>query len=372
LFYKEGGQYAKDFRGWIKENLHPETLELLDTLVAEHKQNEVESKKHAEALVAYRDNLKKLETKRRKQEKEEVKEAEEVKRKKKTRKERVTNMREAEVEAGGSEETIEPFTQADLKNLPTVQQLTEVLTELHPSIIRTLERGDTRAALELLAQAKNNKYYAELAQRLLDTGFTAKTRLILPDALESLSNDPQVTESLNERLDTLRDLVTALYPQEQQAAIISDLKSGKLRNLIFALDTMQDTLSSNKGTESNQQLLDSVMDLVNSEFAWDGKYDPASDTIVMRQGKGKLTNHLMLHESIHAAASHLLDNPDRLTGIQRAGYDRLNELFQYSKNIMAEKGITTDDFYGLQDLHEFVSEAQELHELVSVVRTVRY
>tara|TARA_R110000868_G_scaffold405062_1_gene683978 strand:- start:5886 stop:13121 length:7236 start_codon:yes stop_codon:yes gene_type:complete len=372
LFYKEGGQYAEDFRGWIKENLHPETLELLDTLVAEHKQNEAESKKHAEALIAYKDNLKKLETKRRKQEKEEVREAEEAKRKKKTRKERVTNMQEAEVELGESEETIEPFTQADLKNLPTVQQLTEVLTELHPSIVRTLERGDTRAALELLAQAKNNKYYSELARRLLDTGFTAKTRLILPGALESLSNDPKIKESLDERLDVLRDMVVALYPQEQQATIISDLKSGDLRNLISVLGTIQDTLKENGGTESNQQLVNSVEDLINNEFAWDGKYDPASDTIVMRQGKGKLTNHLMLHESIHAAASHLLDNPDRLTGIQRAGYDQLNELFQYSKNIMAEKGITSDDFYGLQDLHEFVSEALTNPKLQALLRSIRY
>lgn len=372
LFYKEGGQYAKDFREWIKENLHPETLELLDTLVAEHKQNEVESKKHAGALIAYKDNLKKLETKRRKQEKEEVKEAEEAKRKKKTRKERATSMREAEVEAGESETTLEPFTEVDLENLPTVQMLTEVLTQLHPSIIRTLERGDTRAALELLAQAKSNKYYAELAQRLLDTGFTAKTRFIETDALESLSNDPQIKKSLDKRLDALRDLVTALYPQEQQAAIISELKSGKLRNLIFVLDTVQDTLKENGGTESNQQLVNSVVDLVNKQFAWDGKYDPASDTIVMRQGNGKLTNHLMLHESIHAAASHLLDNPDRLVGIQRAGYDQLNELFQYSKKVLAQKGITSEELYGLNDLHEFLSEALTNPELQALLRSIRY
>jgi hypothetical protein len=49
-------------------------------------------------------------------------------------------------------------------------------------------------------------------------------------------NDPQVTESLDERLDALRDLIVTLYPQEQQATIIEGLKSGKLRNLIFALD----------------------------------------------------------------------------------------------------------------------------------------
>jgi hypothetical protein len=38
------------------------------------------------------------------------------------------------------------------------------------------------------------------------------------------------------------------------------------------------------GLSQISNLLDSVTDLVNKEFAWDGKYDPASDTIVMRQG----------------------------------------------------------------------------------------
>jgi hypothetical protein len=195
--------------------------------------------------------------------------------------------------------------------------LTELLTELHPSIVRTLQKGDTRAALELLAQAKNNRYYSELAQRILDTGFTAKTRLINENTLESLSNDPQVTESLNERIEALRDLVVTLYPQEQQAEIIAGLKSGELSSLSAALDTMRGTLKKNGGTQSNQQLLDSVEDLVNREFSWDGKYDPASDTIVIRRGEGRLTNHLLLHESIHAATSHLIDNADRLVGVQR-------------------------------------------------------
>jgi hypothetical protein len=49
-----------------------------------------------------------------------------------------------------------------------------MLYDVHPAIVRELEKGNTRKALELLAQTKNNKYYAELAQRLLDTGFTAK------------------------------------------------------------------------------------------------------------------------------------------------------------------------------------------------------
>jgi hypothetical protein len=367
-FFKEGGKYAQDFRAWIAANLDPATLELLDELVAENKQNAAESEKFAKAISEYNEKLDAVvEKERREAEKNGAKLPKAPRRKK--AKERLSQMQEeAETEAGEGEEVLSPTTQINLQNLPTV----EMLTEVHPSIRRLLEQGETRKALELLAQTKNNKYYAELAQRLLDTGFTAKTRLIEADALESLSNDPQVTESLNERLDTLRDMVVALYPQEQQASIISDLKSGKLRNLIFALDTIQDTLSSNKGTESNQQLLDSVVDLVNEEFAWDGKYDPASDAIVMRQGSGKLTNHLLLHETVHAAASHLIDNADSLVGIQRQGYDRLVELFEYSKDMMSQQGVTDNPFYGLQDLHEFVSEALTNPKLQAVLRSYRY
>jgi len=366
-FYREGGEYAQDFRAWIAANLDPATLELLDELVAENKQNAEAKKQYRKAKAEYNKQLKNQVAEGRKAEKNAAKLPKAPRRNK--AKDRLSQMQEeAETEAGEGEEVLSPTQQVNLENIPSL----EILYDVHPSIVRELEKGNTRKALELLAQTKNNKYYAELAQRLLDTGFTAKTRLIEADALESLSNDPRVKESLNERLDTLRDLVVALYPQEQQASIISDLKSGKLRNLVFALDTMQDTLSSNKGTESNQQLLDSVVDLVNEEFAWDGKYDPASDTIVMRQGSGKLTNHLLLHETVHAAASHLIDNAESLVGVQRQGYERLVELFEYSKNMMSQQGVTDNPFYGLQDLHEFVSEALTNPKLQAVLRSYRY
>jgi len=367
-FFKEGGKYAQDFRAWIAANLDPATLELLDELVVENKQNAAESEKFAKAISEYNEKLDAVVEKERREAEKNGAKLPKAPRKKNAKERLSKTQEEAETEVGEGEEVLSPTIEINIQNLPTV----EMLTEVHPSIRRLLEQGETRKALELLAQTKNNKYYAELAQRLLDTGFTAETRLIEADALESLSNDPQVTESLNERLDTLRDLVVALYPQEQQASIISDLKSGKLRNLVFALDTIQDTLSSNKGTESNQQLLDSVIDLVNEEFAWDGKYDPVSDTIVMRQGAGKLTNHLLLHETVHAASSYLIDNADKLVGIQRQGYDRLEELFAYSKDMMSQQGVTDNPFYGMTSLHEFVAEALTNPKLQAVLRSYRY
>ena len=373
LFYKEGGQYAKDFREWVEANLQPETVAVLDELIQEHKQTIVSNKQYAEAKSRRQDRIEEIAEKKREAAEKNGAKLPKAPRKKRTAKERLSRMQEeAEVEAGEGEVTIEPFTEANLKNLPTVQQLANLMQEPHPSILRLLNNGDTRGALELLAQVKDNKYYAELAQRILDTGFTAETRLIKPDTMESLSNDPQVKKSLDERLRALRDLVVTLYPQEQQAAIIDGLRSGKLRNLIFAVETMQDTLEQNGGTESNQMLLDSVAELVNKQFAWNGKYDPASDTIVMREGSGHLTNHLLLHETLHAAASHLIDNKDRLVGIQRQGYERLDELYQYSKNMFSQKGIDLSTVYGLQDIHEFLSEALTDPEFQALLRSIRY
>ncbi len=373
LFYKEGGQYAKDFREWVEANLQPETVALLDELIQDHKQTIIADKQYAQAKSRRQDRIEEIAEKKREAAEKNGAKLPKAPRKKRTAKERLSQMQEeAEVEAGEGEVTIEPFTEANLKNLPTVQQLANLMQEPHPSILRLLKNGDTRAALELLAQVKDNKYYAELAQRILDTGFTAKTRLIKLDTIESLSNDPRVKESLDERLRSLRDLVVALYPQEQQATIIDGLQSGKLRNLIFAVETMQDTLEQNGGTESNQMLLGSVAQLINEQFEWDGKYDPATDKIVMREGAGHLTNHLLLHETLHAAASHLIDNKDRLIGVQRQGYERLDELYQYSKNMFSQKGIDLSTVYGLQDIHEFLSESLTNPEFQALLRSIRY
>jgi hypothetical protein len=112
--------------------------------------------------------------------------------------------------------------------------------------------------------------------------------------------------------------------------------------------------------------------LFNRQYAWDGKYDPVSDSIVLRSGAGKLTNHLFLHEALHAATLHLIDNKDKLTGIQRQGYDRLVELYTYAKQSLSQDKYTDERIYGLQDLHEFVSEALTNPVFQAQLRGLRY
>jgi hypothetical protein len=361
-YFGEGGRYANNFRDWIKQNLSEGTLATLDEMVAEHKRTHEANLAYTKAVTDYHESLKRYEEKLSK----EAKERATIEQKKNERKLKRISERLTETTTGEGEAT--PDVEVSTKNLPTIQ----MLTELHPDMVRMLEAGDTRGALDLMVQMKGNPYYSELAQRLLDTNFTAQTRIVDADTMESLNNDPNIAKSLQERIDGLRDVITAIYPVEQQGTLIAELRSGKLRNVLSTLAQVEASMDQMNASESNKQVLQSLIDLVNTQYTWSGKYDPATDSIVMRRGVGKLTNHLLLHETIHAAASHLLDNPERLTGFQRQGYDRLVELYEYSKTQLQQEGADTGAIYGLKDLHEFVSEALTNPVFQARLRGFRY
>jgi hypothetical protein len=361
-YFGEGGRYANNFRDWIRQNLSESTLATLDEMVAEHKKTHEANVAYSKAITDYHESLKRYEEKLAK----EAKERATIVEKKNER--RLKRISERVTETATEEGEATPDVEVSTKNLPTVQ----MLTELHPDMVRMLEAGDTRGALDLMVRMKGNPYYSELAKRLLDTGFTAQTRIVDPDVMESLNNDPNIGKSLKERIDALRDVITAIYPTDQQGTLIAELRSGKLRNILTALAQIESSMDQVNASESNKQVLQSLITLVNTQYAWSGKYDPATDSIVMRRGVGKLTNHLLLHETIHAAASHLLDNPERLSGFQRQGYDRLMELYEYSKAQLQQEGADIGAIYGLKDLHEFVSEALTNPVFQAMLRGYRY
>jgi hypothetical protein len=328
-FFGEGGKYAQDFREWVVQNLDQSTVDILNAMVAEHARNHAANVKLEEAKSE--NNAKRKEYSEKQVQAYEKRTKQKVPRAPK--KVRIGDVKEVE-----QERTVR------VKNLPTTHIVPPIVTRL-------LEQGKVQEALQIMSDSKGNPYYSALAQRLLDTGMTAKSRVIEVDLIESLNNDPNIKESLDKRLEVLRDLVVTMYPTERQASITAGLRSSKLRELTTAIQTLQSTIDSVGASEAQKQTLESTYSLLEEEFNWNGKYDPATDEIVLRSGGGKLTNTLFLHESLHAAASHLIDNADKLTGIQRQGYDRLVELYEYSKKTLAAEEFN-NEFY---DLHEFVS-----------------
>lgn len=331
-FFGEGGKYAKAFQEWIVANLDQGTVDTLNDMVAEHKRNHAENIKFEKAITEYHNKLDTYSEQKRKDLEKRTK----TKVPRAPRKVRISDIKEEEQER-----------EVNVKNLPKIQ----MITEIHPMLKRFLEEGRVREALDILANAKGNPYYAALAQRLIDTGMTAESRLVDVDVIESLNNDPAIRESLDRRLEVMRDIVVTMFPTDQQAALIAGLRSSKLRDLANAVATVRNMADTVGASPAQKEAIDATYDLMNEEYAWNGKYDPSTDEIVLRSGAGRLTNHMFLHEALHAAASHLIDNADKLTGIQRQGYERLVELYEYSKKALASEEFN-NEFY---DLHEFVS-----------------
>jgi hypothetical protein len=353
-FYGEGGRYALDFRTWIEQNLDKNTVDLLNELIADHKASAEANAKFEQAISDYNKKLDAFaESKRQKAEKSGAKLP---KAPKKAR--QVID----ETPAGEGEVTLEPT--VSKKNLPRTQGLYEI----HPAIRRALEEGNTQRALELISEAKSNPYYAMLAQRLLEAGVTAKTVLIERDEMSPLNDTEEVRGTASNFIDALRDLIVTTVDQNKQGPMIAMLESNKLNNMVEVLNSLNTIPNM---TDGQQQLVADARDFFNRQYGWIGKYDPTTDTVVMRKGVG-MSNHTFLHEVVHAAASGLIDRSDTLQGVRRQGYDQLVALFDHTKGLLSQAGVDEADHYGLKDIHEFLSEALTNPEFQAVLRGIRY
>ncbi len=355
-FYGEGGAYAENFQRWIEQNLDAKTVATLNNMIADERANMAEEVKFDQAVTAYRAEIKR---------RQEASAAAKIKKvetttgvkiprppKKRTRSEVIFDM-----ETQGDEAVAEA--PVDVRNLPTK-------AKLHPSVVRALKGGDLKGALEILANEKANGYYKHLAQRLLDAKLTTKTKIIPKDSLESLSNDPKVKDTLESQIRALDEMVRISLPESQQKDLIAGLRSKNLYDIVEAVSELQTAFTN----PSQQQVVADTVKLINKEFSWFGKYDPESDTITLREGS--LDNNVLLHEALHAATARLIDNPDKLQGVRKEAYNQLLDLYNHSKGILSNSQLGIDHIYGLNNLHEFVSEAMTNPEFQAMLRAIRY
>jgi len=339
IYVNEGGKYAVQFKEWIEQNLNQDTVDVLNNMVGDYRNNLQEEEKF-EALKAKYDAAIKAGANKK------IEEVETTTGVKIPRAPRIKKELSEEQRLG--------------KNLPTVQKLTELQ---HPDIMRLLDKGDTKGALKILAAAPKNAYYSALAKRLLESGVDAETEVIGQNEMVSLSNDPAVKDTLDAQLSALANMVSTGFPKDKQSAILKGLKSNNLFDLNEAIAELENDLEN----PSQRQILNETIALLKKEYGWLGKYDPRTNKITMRQGY--LTNHLFLHEAMHAATSRLIDNPKSLQGPRLDAYNRLNEIYNYSKGILSRDGMNIDN---IQNLHEFVSEAMTNPELQALLRDIRY
>ena len=244
-------------------------------------------------------------------------------------------------------DVIEPTTEEDTdevitKAAPVTHHVPSVMSvyQVHPDIRTALEKGDTSAVLKAMADAKGNPYYAALAQRLLDANVKSKIAYIDSEKVEALDHrDPQLLESLNRQLATLRTLVKAALPADKAQAISEALKSNNRDRILAAIQT----IAFDPAFEPSElQQVHNTAVFFRDKFAWDAKYDPQEDTIILRKG-APLTNAVFLHEAVHAATVTAIRNPNSLKGDRRKGFDQLNELYTYASKHILNSPLFTDE-----------------------------
>ena len=261
-----------------------------------------------------------------------------------------TKVTEAIPETEGVEAEETPEIENLTKNLPKVKWI-----GVHPSIIRTLEAGDVRGALEIMAKGEG-RYYSLLAERLLEAGVDAKSRFIDMNTMESLHGRALDDNVMKGYLNSVSRIVDALAADEFKEELNTKLKSNNRDLIRDALRTVVSTVERSGGTKNQKQTIKDAYEFFRDNYDWRAKYDPNTNEIVLRRASG-LTNAVFLHEAVHAATAHSIYYSEKLTGIRKQGYDQLKELYEYSKNAL--NGITVEDgsLYGLDSLEEFVAEA---------------
>ena len=150
----------------------------------------------------------------------------------------------------------------------------------------------------------------------------------------------------NDQLELSRDAVVLALPLHP--AIRKALKAGDLRGAL----TMLGSQNLGRASEVAKKLAGAMGKtkvelepmLLNAEdVPVAGLYDPKTDTIKLDAEEG-VNLHVLLHEAVHAATSHVIDNKSHPVTKQ------LTELYNNVKDSL-------DTAYGAQSLDEFVAEA---------------
>ena len=166
------------------------------------------------------------------------------------------------------------------------------------------------------------------------------------NAAQALARANKPSRWTVDELELSRDALTLSMPLHP--AIRKALKAGDLRGAL----TMLGSQNLGRASEVAKKLAGAIGKtkielepmLLNAEdIPVAGLYDPKTDTIKLDAQEG-MNLHVLLHEAVHAATSHVIDNKSHPVTKQ------LTELYNNVKDSL-------DTAYGAQSLDEFVAEA---------------
>ena len=205
------------------------------------------------------------------------------------------------------------------------------------------------------------KYFEKVnknSQNILDTlgrvYFDMGADETVDDYIETKKEDER--GGFNLKQDAISRLSNMLHP-----VIISALEHGDLTTALNLLASQSDGFTSKLATQLAQVNADTKVEVVDNLKDEAGKpvaglFDPKTNTIKLDSVTG-LNSHVLLHEPVHAATSHVLDDPNHPVTRQ------LQQLFDKVKN-----SIPTA--YGSTNLQEFVAEAKSNPEFQGLLKSI--
>jgi hypothetical protein len=204
-------------------------------------------------------------------------------------------------------------------------------------------QGYIDAQMEDLARARNR------AERRAAKGVTRGEGIALDEEIKN-AGLKKITES------AVFQIGQPLHP-----AIISAIRQGDLQSALALLAASSDRFVSRIATrlaeanvDTNVVIRENLVD--EAGVAVPGYYDPKTDTIYIDANTG-MNSHVMLHETGHAATSHVLDDVNNPLTRQ------LQQLFDSIKESLGTA-------YGSTSLDEFVAEAQSNPEFVGLLKSI--
>lgn len=274
------------------------------------------------------------------------------------------------------EVTPEPVNYFDEYATMDKEQLAEALEKYRNPVTKQemLEAEDRIKAIRAAQTAQNKptltKPLDEDIQTVLDVNAEAREADAAVGDLEDTVIKAIENHTENPTPETAVKVFDAVLKHEEAVAEAKTPKSKEKKPKTQSIDKAKivEALTDHKNPIINW-VGERLDELEGIKFVTDdsagGSYDRASETITI--GKGvppKTAVRVLAHEGAHAIVSHALDKPNKE---QKPYVKNLNNLYEAVKNHESLK-----DEYGVQDVHEFVSEGFSNPEFQKKLGKIEY
>ena len=242
----------------------------------------------------------------------------------------------------------------------------DISGNIHPTVYDAIQNNDIKGVLTALFKTSSG-YTRNLAQRLLELNLN--TDIFFDNQQKILE---KYVKAADHALNRVQNYLETLYPG---ALIYVDqsLMPSPILDTANAYKFLKEKTNIDfNGVEEELAYVIKAYENAAKAYSVPGFYIGGSINALnlntnIPQYFGTTTNHVLLHEILHAATQWAINNRDKLTRQQLYALDDLTALFNYAK----ERSKDGSE-YGFTDLDEFVAEAFSNKKFQEFLKSLKY